>query len=80
MCSDNGSDHTCFHILWSGGGTRRNVLRGVVALHTEVETILSERNHPLALRFSNSRCMLKLAYLSDISAENKRGEYFNARP
>lgn len=21
MCSDNGSDHTCFHILWSGGGT-----------------------------------------------------------
>lgn len=58
---------------------RRNVLR-VVALHTEVETILSERNHPLALRFTNSRCMLKLAYLSDIYAEIKRVEYLNARP
>lgn len=59
---------------------RRNVLRVVVALHSEVETILSERNHHLALRFSNSRYMLKLACLSDISAEIKRVEYLNARP
>ena len=70
MCSDTGSDHahllyhSAFRWVWRG-----NVLQRVTALHVEVETILSESNHPLTLRSSNYSWISKLAYLSDKSAK-----------
>ena len=70
MCSDFGCDHINLlyysEVRWLSRG---KVLQRLLKLRTETEIFLTEKSHPLAYKFSDSKWLMQVVYLADVFAE-----------
>ncbi|XP_068205433.1 protein FAM200C-like [Palaemon carinicauda] len=70
MCSDFGFEHIYlfYHseVRWLSRG---KVLQRLLEFWTETELFLTEKSHPLAHKFPESKWLMQVAYLADMFAE-----------